>query len=98
MKNKFEISGTIGDASWEQMRDFLIIGLSECDSEQKFLKLITALTLSIGTPKDLAKLREKMGIHRFTENDLDRIDKWKEEKNERKKTSNNPEDSETGKA
>ncbi len=82
MNEKLEISGTIGDANWEQMRDFLILGLADCDTEEKFLKLITALVLSVGNPKDLARFREKVGIHPFTEKDLDKIEELKKKKNE----------------
>jgi hypothetical protein len=74
-KKKTKLVGALGDFNWQQMRDFLIEALTLCRTEEELMKIITGVIISVGTPKELAKLREKMGIKPFNEADLDKIEK-----------------------
>jgi hypothetical protein len=76
IKEKIEICGVIGCIDWEKLKETMIIGLIQCNDEKTFLKLIEAFLNGIGTPKQLAKKREKLGIHHFNEKELDAIDKF----------------------
>jgi dsRNA-specific ribonuclease len=80
MKEKIEVSGVIGDWNWEEFRANLVIGFISCKNEKDFLTLFERIVNGIGTPKDLAKQREKLGIHPFNENDLDQIEKFEKKK------------------
>lgn len=60
----------IGDLSWKECKNLLILKLFEIKSEKEFIDLIKLLFLSIGTKKELEKRRKKLGIHPFTAEDI----------------------------
>ena len=63
IKNKPVI---IGDYTWEETRDFLIIQLKNCNTLDQFVKIIGSLTSSIGTLKEIKRVRKRMGIKPLT--------------------------------
>lgn len=69
-----EIVGVIGDFTWQETRDRLIYGLAQCSSEEDFVKIIERINKSIGTAKELDLTRRNLGIHAFTDKDLDRME------------------------
>jgi len=85
VQEKIKISGLIGDFDWEQFRAGLVLGFINCNNEKEFLTLFEKLINGIGTPKHLAKQREELGIHHFTEDELDQIEKLRNLKNGKNK-------------
>lgn len=80
IKEKIEVSGVIGDWNWEEFRANLVIAFISCKDEKSFLELFEKLINGVGTPKDLAKQREKLGIHPFNDEELDKIEKFEKKK------------------
>lgn len=80
-KEEIEYGGLLGDLDWNTTRCMLVYGLMNCKTEEEFAELMLKIYSSMGTPKELAKIREEIGIHPFTEKDLDKIEKWENKKN-----------------
>jgi len=65
----------IGDYTWGEAREILVKGLLRCGSEQEFVKIISGFASSIGTKKEIERVRKRMGIHPLTKKDLSKIKK-----------------------
>lgn len=70
-----KISGLVGSIdSWGELRDFIVSGLKNCKTEERFYTLMVGIAHSIGTPKMLAKQREILGLPCFSEDELDKLE------------------------
>ena len=65
----------IGDYSWKEAREILVNYLVKCESEQEFVKIISGFASSIGTKKEIERVRKRMGIHPLTKSDLKKMKK-----------------------
>lgn len=70
IKNKVVL---VGDYTWEEMRDLLIVELRECDTFEKFVKIAGALASSIGTAKEIERVRKRLGIKQLNKEDLKKL-------------------------
>jgi len=79
----------VGDIdNWEKFRDLLIFSFMECDTKERFDKLIGGLILSLGfSPEELQKTRKELGVKPFSEKEfakLKKMFKQNERRNRRK--------------
>ena len=74
-EEKIEEGVLLGDFGWQTTRNTLLFCLNKCKTEKDFVKLMIKIYKSMGTSEELAKRRKELGIHPFTEEDLDKIEK-----------------------
>jgi hypothetical protein len=70
VKNKLVV---VGDYTWKDIRDLVIVELTHAETEEQFAKVISNLLASTGSLEDIKKTRKKLGIKPLTkqqENEL----------------------------
>ncbi|MCX6748447.1 MAG: hypothetical protein NT076_02480 [Candidatus Pacearchaeota archaeon] len=63
----------IGDYTWQQARDSIIFKMMQCQTEKDFIKFVGAIASSIGTKKEIERVRKRMGIHPLTKEELKKM-------------------------
>lgn len=81
LKNQIKI---IGDYSWTELRAEIINRLELCRTQLEFEKILTLLIGSVGSKKDIIRMRKELGIPITTD--------LLKELNNRKKGGKNGED------
>jgi hypothetical protein len=84
IQEKINVCGIVGKEDWEDFRAKLVIALISCKNEKDFFILFERLLNGIGTPKNLAKQREKLGLKPFDEEELDQIEVIENEHSDKK--------------
>jgi hypothetical protein len=70
MKKEKDTIKIVGDFTWKQTRDIMIMKLIEIDNEEDFGKFVRKMSGSIGTLEDIKKTRERLGIKPLTEKEI----------------------------
>lgn len=73
MENKTKVESIVGDFTWEEVRNILVYRLQICETEEDFIRIFQGIINSVGTYKDLKKLREDLKIYPFTEEEKNKM-------------------------
>lgn len=73
IKKDYELIGLVGDYNWEVVRNLLLAKLIECKSEKDLTEVIELILSSVGSYKDLTKIRKKIGIKQYTNQDKEKF-------------------------
>jgi hypothetical protein len=73
--NKEKEVKVIGDFTWQQTRDMMIVKLMEINNEEEFGKFFRKMAGSVGTLEDIQKERKRLGIKPLTKEELEELEK-----------------------
>ena len=70
----------VGDLDWKKFRDFLILKMSECDTEERFNFLMEGLLGSMfKSSKEMDETRKKLRLKLLSDREKKDIDKFVKE-------------------
>lgn len=64
----------IGDYTWREAKEIIVSALMKCESEHEFIKIISGFASSIGTKKEIERVRKRLRIHPLTKSDLSKME------------------------
>jgi hypothetical protein len=74
--DKFRIK-FIGDVDWILFRDFLVLKLRECETEEQMTKIFEGIfSAAFRTPKDIDKTRKKLGLKLLTKKQKEKLNRY----------------------
>lgn len=71
-KNEFKV---IGDFSWQQARDAMVVKLIEIKTEKEFIEFYKRMLMSMGTLEDIKRTRKKLGLKPLTKEEMEALKK-----------------------